>query len=208
MSSILFALNHDDVPPRRDEMRRLVEAWNDCGRDAQKVLDRCQELKAYLWDEAGRPRLWAMPFPRGSGLNVLVMVQDAEGETLDNLERDDARKMFIELLLNPLREKLSERPCERKQCGRYYFKNTARRKVYCSRKCAKDDSASSATNKRLGEERKDKIERANAAAAAWLSTRTKLDWRHWVTKQHPDITLTFLTQGLNKGKISEPRKVK
>jgi hypothetical protein len=202
LKSVLIALN-DSHAVRRAEMRRLVDVWQGSGRDAAKTLRRSPELKAYLFDEIGKPRWRAIPVCRGSGLQVMVHVEGPPHPDVD-LIRDEARLMFLNLLLCPLREKLSEKPCER--CGNYYLKATVRRKVYCSTECGRADTARSTRDQKLRHQREDKLRRAAAAATEWLSARTKLDWKRWVAKRHPDITLTFMTQAVNNRKLSEPRK--
>jgi hypothetical protein len=202
LRAILIALN-DENPIRRAEMRRLVDVWQGSGRDAAKTMRRSPELKPYMYDEMGKPRWRAIPVCRGSGFQVMVHVEGPPYPATD-LIRDEARLMFLNLLLCPLRERLSEKPCAR--CENYYLKATDRRKVYCSQKCGRADTARSAREQKLRHHREDKLKRAAAAAAEWLSARTKLDWKRWVAKRHPDIKLTFLTQAVNSKKLSEPRK--
>jgi hypothetical protein len=204
MSAILTALN-DEHPIRRGEMRRLVEAWQESDRDAAKLMRKCPELKPYLYDKKGKPRWLAIPICRGSGFQVMVSVEGPPHPKTD-LIRDEARLMFLRLLLNPLRDRLSEHPCARARCGKYFLKTTASNTVYCSRKCNKADTARSSREQTLEKERVEKLKRATAAATEWLLARTTLDWKRWVAKRHPDITLTFLTQAVNNKKLSEPRK--
>lgn len=202
MELILGALN-DENEVRRSEMRRLVQAWENSGRDVRKLLKTNGELGPYLYGKQG-PTWRAVAIPSGSGLEISIMPEGPNDKPLTARELviDEARLVFLRLLTHPAREKLSSNPCAR--CDRYYQKRTARNKVYCSRKCSKDGTAAFATKKRLEEEHAAKISRAKAAIQGWITAHTKLDWKEFVARKQPDITPKFLTRAVNKGEITAP----
>ena len=97
-------------------------------------------------------------------------------------------------------------PCAR--CGRYYLKKRASQKVYCSRRCGNATTADARTRERLAREHADKLRRSQAAMQKWTTTRTKDDWKVFVSKREPDITPKFLTRAVNKGELKPPTKGK
>ena len=208
MQSFLIALN-DKHPLRRSETRRLTKRWQDTGRDVAKMLRVNPELKPYFFDSLGRPICRAMLIPSGSGLRAIV-IADGPNNILgrEELMKDEARLMFVHfLLIDPtLREKLSEQPCPR--CDDYFCKNTSRQTVYCSQKCGKVGTAAFATKERLKSEHSEKLRVAAEQAQRWTTTRTKYDWKLWVSKQPAGrkfgITPKFLTRAINKGELIAP----
>jgi hypothetical protein len=208
MEAILIALN-GELPLRRAEMRRLVKAWQDSERNVRKMLRIVPELKPYLFAETGWPPCRALLFPEGSGLRIILMPEGPNvSMSREELIEDEARLMFLQLLLNPLRDKLSERPCAR--CGNYYLKKTARQEVYSQRKCAKNGTAAFATKKRLQEQHSQKLRVAAELASKWTTARTKDGWKQWVSKQpagvKEEISSKFLTRAVNHYGLVEPKK--
>jgi hypothetical protein len=238
MDLILLSLNsapHENWPVDRAEIRRLVNVWQDSGRDARKTLKRLQDLKPYNFNEDGNLSCQATLFPVGSGLQTVPLAPPPATSLEERLKEvsgnppgaffmtcntpqpsveewlvDQARRDFIRLLLHPLREKLSDRPCAR--CDRYFLKKTARQTEYCSRKCSRDGTAAFATKKRLRDQHSRKLTVAAELAQKWITVRTKDDWKQWVAK-HPrgvreEITPKFLTRAVNKGGLMPPKKGK
>jgi len=210
MKAIVIALNSES-PLRRAEIRRLVEAWQASGRNVEKMLRAVPELKTYLWPATGWPPWHVWPFIDGSGLGVTVMPEGSNVPgTRDERIRDEARLMFLQLLLNPERDRLSERPCAR--CDNYFQKKYEHKRVYCSRKCGKDGTAAFATTQRLQKQRGQKLRVAVELASKWTTARTKDDWKQWVSKQpagvKEEITPKFLTRAVNHYGIKEPKKEK
>jgi hypothetical protein len=209
MEAILVALN-DSHLVRHSEIRRLVTAWQDSNRNVERMLRSVPELKRYLYNEDGLPSWRAWPIAVGSGLRVSLLPGGPTGgfTTGDDLIRDEARLMFLQLLINPLREKLSEHPCAR--CGKYFLRETNRDRVYCSRKCGKDGTAAFATKKRLKDEHDKKVSVAKELAQKWATARTKDDWKQWVSKQpagvREGITPKFLTRAVNHSGFVPPTK--
>lgn len=230
MEAILLKLN-SDVLIWRETMRRLVNAWESSGRDVGKMLKASKELREellpYLYGDKGLPSWRALPFPKGSGLQVMLDLSHAGPQrtmTRDELGKDEPRKMFMQFLVNPLRDKLSIGPCAR--CENYYRKKRANQKVYCGRKCANFTSAEKATRERLAEERKLNLARAQEMIAGWdaLKRRPAVSWKKWVgspsrlpactvqvmwkgsmrTFHLPPIGPWFLTHAVKHGELHPP----
>jgi len=213
---ILSGLNDDDVPDRRAELRKWVEFWNRCGRRADLLLKRAPDLDRYL--HRGNDLPWrVIPCAGGSGLRLVFLLVPSQSHiapwedvTVQGLDRESysPRQLFVALLLHPDRDKLSERPCGR--CGRYFFKNSGRQKIYCSRKCGKDGTAAYATKKRLRAEHEGKLQVATEEIRRWLKTGSEQGWKTWISKQpagrRVGLTPKFLTRAVNKGELIEPKK--
>ena len=101
--------------------------------------------------------------------------------TRQELLDDEVRLMFMQLLLHPERDMLSENPCAR--CGRYYLKKTVRKaRKYCSRTCGSRATAISSRKKGLQERRDKKLQIVKEEAQRWLAVRTRYDWKHWISQ--------------------------
>jgi hypothetical protein len=148
----------------------------------------------------------------GSGLRIQIV---GNGPSRKNIAPGSgdcgkycARMFFIELLLNPERDRLSEHPCPRCYC--YFIKKTLRQKVYCSRKCGLRHTAALSTKKRLEMQREDKVRIAAELANSWAAARTNQDWKSWICKtaagRNQALTPKFLTRAVNKGELTEPTK--
>jgi hypothetical protein len=220
MKIILSVLNGRDRV--RAELRRLVAAWDDAGRDVEKMLAGVPELNPYLYDQDGYPS-WRVAFvPEGSGFRLVLNALESKGSGLYLIPRahvpdvpattDEertmywARETFMRLLFNELRDYLAG-PCQRKQCDKYWLRKRARVTAYCSRRCCQLASATKYTRDRLEAEHKDKLKRAKAAIQTWRTARkVRDDWKTFVSKQEPDITPKFLTRAVNKGELKPPKK--
>jgi hypothetical protein len=209
MEAILIALNGDSQV-RRETMRRLVEAWEGSGRNVRKMLKADKklyaELKPYIYgDEHGRPSWRALPFPKGSGLQVMLMpVGPDTPMTRDELLKDEPRLMFMQLLVNPLRDKLSVAPCAR--CDKYYLKRRANQKVYCGQRCGSITSAKKATRERLATERTEKLGKAQELAQRWATARTDKDWKEWIHTKNQEITPKWLTIAVKNYGLRPPKR--
>lgn len=195
------------------ELRRLVKAWTDSGRNLERMLESHLELIPFIGGDRGLffPLRTVALFD-GSGLRIEIvgngpsMKSTAPGS--QEAGKYCARMFFIELLLNPERDRLSEHPCPR--CNCYFIKKTLRQKVYCSRKCGLRHTAALSTMKRLKAEHEGKLRIARQLARGWASSRTKEGWKSWICKtadgRSHDLTPRFLTRAVNKGELTEPTK--
>ena len=218
MNTILGLLNHkNSTGPKavvRGELRRLVAAWDDAGRDAGKTLQALPELAPYLRDKSGRPS-WSLAFGvGGSGLQFIPEpdVDLREVPSITETEVYKARLWFVRLLFNELRDSLAG-PCKWKHCGKYFRLKGNRRTAYCSRPCCQYSAASRCTQRRLQREHADKLQRVQAAMQKWPTARTKDDWKAFVSKQQElkqqelEISRKFLTRAVTKGELTVKGKL-
>ena len=186
MNTILGLLNHKNstgpLAVVRGELRRLVAAWDDAGRDAGKMLEALPELRPYLRDQSGLPS-WRLAFGVvGSGLKFIPEPPEPtvrEIPSTTETEVYEARLWFVRLLFNELRDSLAG-PCKWKHCDKYFLLKGNRRTAYCSRSCCQYAAASICTKRRLQREHADKLQRTAAAAQKWAKEwhqgRTRRDW--------------------------------
>lgn len=211
MQAVLSHLN--EKAGWREEMRRLVAAWDASGRDVRKMLEHLPELKPYVYPERGHGPWSAVSVPVGSGLQFILSPPEILNSfdpkrTAADLIIDHERRFFLAAFLkNPLREKLAG-PCGWKNCNdkcpRYFIPVTKRRPKYCCRRCCQLDTSTAFTKNRLREEHKDKLDRARAAIQLWIKQRRNEPWKTYVHKREPDITSKFLTRAVTNAELQEP----
>jgi hypothetical protein len=178
-------------------LRTFVEYWQDSGRNLAKLWHDnylfALEVDRY-WNQKPSTRLhWG---PSG-GTSVVSVLADRISRT----PTEEAMRFFCLLITSRNWEKLAG-PCI--GCGAYYWRQTARNIVYCSRFCATRTTAIASTQKKRRDVHIDKLQRAKAAAGQWPNRRTKLSWKQWVSKREPDISVKFLTRAVNKGELKPP----
>jgi hypothetical protein len=66
-------------------------------------------------------------------------------------------------------------------------------------------TAVASTRRRLDQEHKEKVLRAELALRGYNKTNTQLDWKGWISFKEPDITRKWLTRAFNSGKLHEPK---
>jgi hypothetical protein len=211
LHNALYLLNHKD-PIQRGAMRRLVAAWDDAGRDAQKTLRALPELRSCLYDESGLPSWGATFATNGSGLRVRLVPDDTRLPrplTQNDMKMRIACVRFVQFLLTKDRERLAG-PCKWKHCEKYFLLKGKRRTACCSRPCSQLDSADNYTRERRKDAREEKLRVAEELAGKWITARTKDDWKQWVSKQpegaKTEITPKFLTRAVNHYGLVEPTK--
>ncbi len=178
------------------QMRRLVQAWASSGPNVSKLLDAdpmvaraTQNSQSYF-------------IPTKSGIGQLAYLTPPEYlPSVKPLEI--ALGHFIQFLLNPYNEKLGG-PC--RHCGNYYVKKTERKKtVYCSERCGHRLTSRLANSGRRDREHKKQVKLAKQWTAKWLTTKTAVSWKKWVSKE-ARITKHWLTRAVRNGEIVEPIK--
>ncbi len=187
-----------------------MESWNRSGRNSAKLLEKQPELQAYIRSDYSNTNWKTVPWktqamPMGSGLELVIGValsrrwaptaadtQEGDGEGLD-LQLEEARLLFIALLLHPDRDKLSDLPCA--YCDEYYIRKSARQTVYCSRKCAAADTAIRATKKRYRNQHVEpKLQNVDKLISLHGAAHRKEPWKVFVMRRSPEITSNFLTR--------------
>ncbi|MGB8990063.1 MAG: hypothetical protein WCC37_25930, partial [Candidatus Sulfotelmatobacter sp.] len=84
----------------------------------------------------------------------------------------DLAALFVEMLLtNPLRGKLSDKPCQRPQCNKWFIKRRPRQKC-CSRRCGAIVKTAGLVQQRREDEKKEKLKRVRAALREWRTSTT------------------------------------
>jgi hypothetical protein len=182
-------------------LRKLVQAWQLSGPDLDKFSADQPKMWADVeryWKTMRQNPIHLIGAPGGGAF--LFMNSSPENDPCD-----EALRWFIELLLNPDCVKLAG-PCPR--CDNYYIRRSARNKVYCSRSCGTSATAIAATRKRRHQEHADKLLRADQAGREWVRSHMKKDWKSWVSRRHPDISVKFMTRSVNSGELKPPTKGK
>ena len=142
--------------------------------------------------------------PAGTGAYYIVQyIGEKVGEKVRPWTAwDFACKYFIRLITDPKRDRFGG-PCPR--CKKYFIRKTAKRSVFCSRRCASQFTAIKATIRARQKQHEDKLARAERAKVEWEKRsrqgRTKKTWKEWVAGSVPDITIRFLTRAVNKGEL-------
>jgi hypothetical protein len=203
LEEIREVLNGRDGSELQKELRLLVRAWQDSGPHLMYMAKQAgiegfmEKVRVFPFISSDRGNVdpWFTVNPRR--LEELFS-QGKAGET-----RATAIALFTLLVHNPEWNKLAG-PCPR--CGAYYIKKRASQKVYCSRKCGNAATAVLRTSERYKSQREDKLHCAQAALQEWTITRTKADWKQFVSRRcrEKEITPKFLTRAVNKGELKEP----
>jgi len=133
------------------------------------------------------------------------MVLSPHGDPRD--PNTDARAFFMMITLSPDWERFGG-PCPR--CKKFFIRKTAKPSIYCSHRCASQDSAIQRTNKVREGRREEKLAVATEAISKWQKLRdkgrTREGWKEWVAGYNPgaEITIRFLTRAVNQGALQPP----
>jgi hypothetical protein len=184
-----------DYRPIKKEMRQFVQAWQASGPNVSKLINLNPRLNLAI--EKFRPRF----IPTKSGTGRLAFLSSREYSS-HSKPVDIAIGLFLPFLLNPLNEKLGG-PC--KHCSDYFVKKTKRQFAYCSKKCGLQHTSQVANERRRQQEHLKKLERAKRASAEWTSTRTRKDWKTWVS-DGTRISQNWLTRAIKSGELAIPIK--
>jgi hypothetical protein len=195
LERICSELNSEASGDRRHELRRLLNQWQEVGQDLAAMLSADAALKKAL-QEAFRPEYFAGNGPRAR----LVLTPDKR--TVDS-PSGWAVVRFAAITLNREGHKLRG-PCAYGPCGRYFVSKRESPSLYCSRRCCQAASAVRHRRRFLEAERQDKLRRATAAIRNWRGRRSRIDWKRWVCRCEPDITVRFLTRAVNRGDLGPP----
>jgi hypothetical protein len=177
-------------------LRKLVHEWWSSGPNLQKFSLASPSVRAdadSFWSRTPLELYWG----DSANADVLHTLHDEPAST----PYDEAIRFFLLLILNPYANKLAG-PCAR--CGNYYLKKRVSQKVYCSRRCGTASTATARTRENRRREHADRLRRSRAAIQNWSRTRSKMNWKQWVSKQVRDITPNFLTRAVNKGELKAP----
>lgn len=221
LSAVVMALNGDH-PHLREEDRaalvRYVEAWNTARRNPWKMRATPSDADRFSLDNLGRVWTWRLaPIGRTPHSEKLigdlvargVHVKDENDEpggafwaSAPNGEncRDMAAMFAGMLLTNPLRGKLSDGPCKREQCKKWFIKRRPLQKC-CSQRCGAIVKAAEHVSGQRKAEKKEKLELVRAAYRQWRKCRSRRDWKTWVSKK-TGLSTKFLTRNFtNEGLV-------
>jgi len=150
----------------------------------------------------GRTRLYP-------GTNGRAYIEWTPSPSTEELEqwKIEVLQLFVTLITNPLWEEL-QGPCP--TCGDYFLRKSARKRVYCSRKCGARRTAVSAVKVQRLRMQQEKIRFAKKLIAEWEGTVRRIGWKDWIAKRTlgSDLALTvhWLTRSVNNGSIKAPRE--
>jgi hypothetical protein len=204
LEAICDALNSGPDAPWFPELRRLIAAWQQSGPNMAAMFEADRELKKRLEADV-RPVF----VPTNTGRAYVyfqprLVIESGRPMTAEE-SASTARSVFIVIALSPFWDRLGG-PCPR--CKAYFIRKTAKQSIYCSHRCASQDTAVKATIRARQQQHEEKLARAERAKAEWerLSKkgRTKKAWKEWVAKAERDITTRFLTRAVNKGELLPP----
>jgi len=188
-------LNSEKTPPELSaEFRRLVMLWMESGPNLAKMLKADEALAART--KHGRTLL----VPTQSGKGHLMWFPNPVGYNASSW-KDQALCHFMDLIVNPHCHRLGG-PCAR--CNKYYVKNTARQKKYCSRRCGSMLTAKIHTREKRDSEHSEKLHNAQSAANKWTTMKTAMTWKKWVSMR-TNISVRWLSRAVNRGELREPK---
>ena len=173
------------------EFRRLVTEGQECGWSLLKMFRSNQPLS----EAADRIQVSIYP-KNGGGASLRWATR------IDPIATPKQKAMgyFLELVTNPLWRSLAG-PC--KECERYFLRESARDREYCSKKCSSRQTARIAGRQRIERERIRKMRIAQARLAQWSKGSRREDWKRFVAR-HPELTTRWITTALTRGDLSPP----
>jgi len=218
--AIVMALNGENPLLRNSQDRaalvRFVETWNAAKRNPWKTraderfsLSNLERVWTWKLAPIGRTpeveRKTAELKERGVRVRE-DWVRDAGGAywVKSHGTNRDVAALFVEMLLtNPLRGKLSDGPCQREKCARWFIKRRPLQKC-CSQRCgAIVKTAEHVSGQRKAEKEK-KLEIVRAALQQWKKSQTRTDWKTWVSKKK-GLSTKFLTRNFTEeGRVKTP----
>jgi hypothetical protein len=214
LTAVVMALNGNNPLLRDLEDRaalvRYVEAWNAAKRNPWKM--RLPRADAERFSLSNLERVWRWKLARiGRTPETDGLVKDLERKGI-RVREDvggaywalsptgknlDMAAMFAGMLLtNPLRGKLSDGPCQRDRCKKWFIKRRPDQKC-CSRRCGAIVKTAERVSDKREDEKKEKLKIVRAAHRQWRKSPTRIDWKTWVSKK-TGLSTKFLTRNFTK----------
>jgi hypothetical protein len=187
LTAVVMALNGNNPLLRDSEdlaaLVRFVESWIAAkrltGDDAVRFsLSKLEKVWEWRLAPIGRTGAYWASSPTGENF------------------RDTAAMFAGMLLTNPLREKLSDGPCQRDRCKKWFIKRRLGQKC-CSRRCSAIIKTAERVSDKRKDEKKNKVKIVRAAHREWRTSPTSLDWKTWVSKK-TGFSIKFLTRNFTK----------
>jgi hypothetical protein len=217
LTAVVMALNGDNPLLQNSEDRaalvRYVEAWNTAKRNPWKMRLTGADAERFSLSKLERVWTWKLarigipPYAKQSEEAV-----EAGGAywfcSPTGKNRRDLAAMFVGMLLtNPLRGKLSDGPCQRTNCKRWFIKPRPSQKN-CPGRCSRIVKNAERIHGQRDDAKTDKLKSARAAQQAWRRSDTKLDWKAWVSKE-TKLSEKFLSRNTGRGRgLRTPHKLK
>lgn len=228
LSAVVMALNGENPLLRNSQDRtalvRFVEAWNAAQRNPWKMHFHLTRADAERFSLSNLEGVWTWklaPIGRTPETDRLVdeawklhrkrfpedWIRDCGGAywtpSPTGKNRDMAAMFAGMLLTNPLRGKLSEGPCKRDRCKKWFIKRRSGQ-ICCSQRCGAIVKTAERVSDKREDERKTKLESVLAAHREWRKSPTRLDWKPWVSKK-TGLSTKFLTRNFTKeGRVKTP----
>lgn len=181
-----------DARELQAELRLLAASWISSGKNFATVLKMNPDLQESCND--GR----AMLAPNRDGKVQIAFIPRLPAHI------KPARKMalqhFVNLLLNPLAEKLGG-PCAR--CGVFFISGRDCDRVYCSRECSSAATSSQKHEEQRARERAEKLQLAQGWIERSKRERTR-DWKEYVHSADRTISKNWLTRAAKTGELCPP----
>jgi Family of unknown function (DUF6076) len=195
---IVARLNDEGEPERRAELRQLILRWKESG-NLQEMLESDVEL----WKKV--QTAWKPTYLPSNGQRAHLALFPEIGHD-DDTPRNRAILSFALFTLIPEHDRLAVCP----HCGKYFVRETARRKIYCRPECGSAVATGRATGQNRREDYEDKLDLAFRAIQEFErlpeKRRAKLNWKEWVVTRAR--TLTPRQRTTRKGKPRERKKTR
>jgi len=104
-------------------------------------------------------------------------------------------------LTNPLRWKLSDGPCQRKRCGKWFIKRRPLQKQ-CNRRCLAIVRSMEAVKKERQDAHTENLKNARRALRSW-KRKSGLDWKTYVAGA-TGLTKKFITRAVTNKELTAP----
>jgi hypothetical protein len=202
LMAVVMALNgnnpllQDSV--ERTALVRYADSWNNSDRNPWKMELSAADEKRFSLSNLEKVWTWKLaPIGRTPATEELqknlvrrrVNLREGVGgaywaisPTGENC-RDLPAMLVGMLLTNPLRGKLSEGPCQRDRCKKWFIKRRPGQKC-CGRRCLAIVTTTERVNKQRKDERKERLKKVRAAHREWrILSRPRPNWKTWVAKR-------------------------
>jgi len=206
-----MALNGDNTLLLRDSedraaLVRYVEYWKNKAKrltveDAERFSLSNLE-RVWKWRLAPMSGTWSWALPGRCWPEPRTGAYWHPSPTGENC-RDIAAMFAGMLLTNALRAKLSDGPCQRDRCNKWFIKRRPDQKC-CSRRCGAIVKTAERVSDKREDEKKAKLKKVHAAHRKWRKSATSMDWKTWVSK-NTGLDQRFLTRNFTKdGRAKRP----
>jgi hypothetical protein len=221
LESVVMALNGENLrlsAEDRAALVRYVEAWNKAERNPWKMKLLPADAKRFSLQNLEKVWTWKLA-PVGTtpetdqvadklaadGVKIRDEVGGADWliSPIGKNFRDTAAMFAGMLLTNPWRGKLSEGPCQRERCKRWFIKRRPSQKQ-CSARCLGIVRSIARTKTQRKKAHQEALARARKASEAW-KRNTGVAWKEFISRK-TGLTIKWLTRVANKGALCPPMR--